>query len=349
MKTFNGSEEYKAKYLSDLKCFLAENKEEKKEYLLPEGFPSWFELLLIQLHGKIPITETFWIPNNFNIGLLSITPVGADLSNTISQLAIKRLVEDIKVLKTMEPTTLVVQSSAALNLALDYLRSRFKIEQEYETADKYLNRLLKKVTCPNAEKDLMWVLDSAKWAINADKVFSVSRSARFKALIKHRKTPQEDLESLYRDEIRQERINLIELVYHAPIWEDDFESPEIKEAGNLLVKVCHEASTLSGWWNGVKTGESLRNNPHLIGTKLMLIVSEISEAMEGHRKNLMDDKLPHRKMIEVELADAVIRICDLAGALNLDLGGAITEKLIFNSTREDHKPEHRQSEHGKKY
>ena len=37
----------------------------------------------------------------------------------------------------------------------------------------------------------------------------------------------------------------------------------------------------------------------------MLIVSEIAEAMEGERKDLMDDKLPHRKMAEVELADAL--------------------------------------------
>ncbi|XUM19805.1 hypothetical protein ACRAVF_19255 [Bradyrhizobium oligotrophicum S58] len=44
----------------------------------------------------------------------------------------------------------------------------------------------------------------------------------------------------------------------------------------------------------------------------MLIVSEIAEAMEGERKSLMDDHLPHRKMVEVELADTLIlhfRLC----------------------------------------
>ena len=81
----------------------------------------------------------------------------------------------------------------------------------------------------------------------------------------------------------------------------------------------------------------------------MLVVSEVAEAMEGHRKNLPDDKLPHRPMVEVELADAVIRIADLAGALGLDLGGAIAEKLAFNATRPDHKPENRKQAHGKKY
>ena len=38
-------------------------------------------------------------------------------------------------------------------------------------------------------------------------------------------------------------------------------------------------------------------------------------------------------MVEVELADAVIRIADLAGALGLDLGGAIAEKLEYNRNR----------------
>ena len=71
--------------------------------------------------------------------------------------------------------------------------------------------------------------------------------------------------------------------------------------------------------------------------------------MEGDRKNLMDDHLPHRKMIEVELADAVIRIGDLAGKLGLDLGGAIDEKLVYNRNRADHKKENRLQEGGKKY
>ena len=83
----------------------------------------------------------------------------------------------------------------------------------------------------------------------------------------------------------------------------------------------------------------------------MLIITEIAEAMEGYRKGIRDDKLPHRLMslmIEVELADAVIRICDLAGALNLDLGGAIAEKLAHNKHRPDHNPENRKAEGGKK-
>lgn len=115
-----------------------------------------------------------------------------------------------------------------------------------------------------------------------------------------------------------------------------------------LQQVCHGLAFEAGWWTDLKTGEDQRvvNN---VPEKLMLTVSELAEAMEGHRKNLMDDKLPHRKMIEVELADALIRIFDLAGAKDYDLGGAVAEKLAFNAGREDHKVENRTKEGGKAY
>lgn len=116
------------------------------------------------------------------------------------------------------------------------------------------------------------------------------------------------------------------------------------EVINKLTDIIH-ADNLK-WWIDINTGQLLQRN---VGELLMLTVSEIAEAMEGHRKDLMDDKLPHRKMVEVELADAMIRIMDLAGGLNMDIGGAIVEKLVYNRTRIDHTHAHRKSEHGKKY
>jgi hypothetical protein len=56
-----------------------------------------------------------------------------------------------------------------------------------------------------------------------------------------------------------------------------------------------------------------------IGELIMLCVSEVSEALEGHRKNLPDDKLPHRSMLEVELADTIIRLLDIAGGFKLNI------------------------------
>lgn len=119
--------------------------------------------------------------------------------------------------------------------------------------------------------------------------------------------------------------------------------------GQLLVEQAHGASLAAGWWHDLDTGEHLANRPHIVGEKLCLIHSEVSEAMEGYRRGLMDDKLPNRLMVEVELADAVIRIADLAGALGLDLGGAIAEKMAYNQRRADHKPENRMKEGGKKF
>lgn len=71
--------------------------------------------------------------------------------------------------------------------------------------------------------------------------------------------------------------------------------------------------------------------------------------MEGERKDLMDDKLPHRRMAEVELADTLIRILDYAAGFGYDIGGAVSEKLAYNATRHDHTYEARATANGKKW
>lgn len=121
------------------------------------------------------------------------------------------------------------------------------------------------------------------------------------------------------------------------------------ESMRQLQEHIYQGNVKAGWWTDLSTGKPKeKGNITEILAKLALVHSEVSEAVEGVRKNLMDDKLPHRPMIEVELADAVIRIVDVCGHEGLDLAGAIQEKLIFNSIREDHKIENRLGENGKK-
>lgn len=101
------------------------------------------------------------------------------------------------------------------------------------------------------------------------------------------------------------------------------------------------------WWQHLENPKvTLARNK---GELLMLIVSELAEAMEGERKELMDTKLPYRRMAEVELADALIRIFDYAGAFGYDLEGAYREKRAYNLTRSDHTREERLKAGGKKF
>ena len=114
---------------------------------------------------------------------------------------------------------------------------------------------------------------------------------------------------------------------------------------NGCAKDCHEAAVKGGWWHDDKGFKKDRN----VGELLCLIHSEISEAMEGARKGLMDTHLKHKSMMEVELADAIIRIFDLAESKGFKLGETIYEKLEYNKSRADHQITNRLKEGGKKF
>jgi len=119
----------------------------------------------------------------------------------------------------------------------------------------------------------------------------------------------------------------------------------MRDIGDLTHE-CHGRAIAAGWWTDPDTGEWKDRN---VGELLMLCVSELSEAMEGHRKGLSDDHLPHRLSFDVEIADVLIRIFDLAGAHCEDLPSAFVEKLEYNRNRADHRPENRTKPGGKKY
>lgn len=122
-----------------------------------------------------------------------------------------------------------------------------------------------------------------------------------------------------------------------------------------LQQQSHTLSRAKGWWDG-------RLDPadrSFVPEKLMLIVSECSEALESYRKNeplnyyqghgdecetdedlglsrgtCYTCKKPRKpEGIASELADVLIRVGDLAERLGIDLTRAVAEKHAYNETR----------------
>ena len=95
-----------------------------------------------------------------------------------------------------------------------------------------------------------------------------------------------------------------------------------------LIAKAHSNAVAHGWWDEEREA----------GTTLMLIVSELAEALEELRngENMQAIRFgPDGKPegFTVELADAIIRIGDLCGGYNLPLARAITLKQAYNETR----------------
>jgi NTP pyrophosphatase (non-canonical NTP hydrolase) len=102
-----------------------------------------------------------------------------------------------------------------------------------------------------------------------------------------------------------------------------------------LQKEIHDLAVEKGWWTDVKTQEPV-NPEDRIPEAIALIHSELSEALEEYRRGLLApyavaDGKPEG--FGIELADAVIRIMDLCGALNIDLEERIDTKHKYNKTR----------------
>jgi hypothetical protein len=79
-----------------------------------------------------------------------------------------------------------------------------------------------------------------------------------------------------------------------------------------------------------------RDTPELMIqlSRAMLMVSEISEAVEARRdKDAADDKLPQFSGFTVELADCMIRILDMAHQFRLPVLEAMFAKIDYNKSR----------------
>lgn len=129
--------------------------------------------------------------------------------------------------------------------------------------------------------------------------------------------------------------------YYDEYWREELDEKTLED----YAKECHKASYGNGWWHDPDTGRELPTEgflgAHVIGCKIGLINSEVSEVMEGHRKQKMDDKLPQYRAIDVELVDVLIRVFDLAGQQGTPLTEIYKEKMKFNDIRPDHQLEKR--------
>lgn len=104
---------------------------------------------------------------------------------------------------------------------------------------------------------------------------------------------------------------------------------------NLLSNECHANANSKGFWEDIKFllngrekqdefAMNLYNNA--MATRLALIHSEVTEALEALRVGDTEN-------FNEELADVLIRVFDLCGALKVDIGKNVLMKMDKNKTR----------------
>lgn len=84
----------------------------------------------------------------------------------------------------------------------------------------------------------------------------------------------------------------------------------------------------------ISASKGFHDEPNNFGERIALMHSELSEALESHRKGAKpDDHIPEFSGIEAEFADVIIRIMDASVEFNLRVAQAIVAKMKYNSNR----------------
>lgn len=94
-------------------------------------------------------------------------------------------------------------------------------------------------------------------------------------------------------------------------------------------RTCHGIARDHGFWDVEKTSPILSRE---IGLRLMLIVSEVAEALEWIRQR--DEDCIQYEFAE-EMADIVIRVFDLCEAYQIDIGSQLRSKMLKNIDRDE--------------
>ena len=117
---------------------------------------------------------------------------------------------------------------------------------------------------------------------------------------------------------------MIDSTSAAELMNDSVCKTEMAACLNDVADICHRIALDHGFWQDSQN----------FGEKIALIHTELSECLEAMRHgDGPDEHLPHHRNAEIELADAVIRIFDLAAHEHMDIGSAIIEKMRFNMSR----------------